>query len=106
MCPSKAREYEASNKLLEPLESGPYRFSAPALLFASRNYRALSASINPIVIKTVVQPKKATNGKARAKGKKKTVQKPKNAKLKKKLPLVDLTKKRNKAETVRLPAQP
>jgi soluble lytic murein transglycosylase-like protein len=102
LCLSQTRQYEASNKLLEPLASEAYRFSAPALLYASRNYRALSASINPIVVKTVVQRQKVAKGKARAKGKKKGVTKPKHTKAKKNVPLVDLAKKAKKDEYDRL----
>ena len=89
LCLNQVHQYEASNKLLEPLESGSYRFSAPALLYAARNYRALSASINPIVIKTVVQRVKVP-----AKGKRKA----KYLTVKKNVQLVDLAKKAKKDE--------
>jgi soluble lytic murein transglycosylase-like protein len=106
LCLSQIHQYEASNKLLEPLASSTYKVAVPALLYASRNYRALAASINPIVIKTVVEKKKVGNVKTPAKGskskKKKVVAKPKYANVKKNVQLVDLAKKAKKDEYERL----
>ncbi|HKS25084.1 MAG TPA: lytic transglycosylase domain-containing protein [Thermoanaerobaculia bacterium] len=79
------RRLEESNKLLEPLTRGPYRFSVPALYFAARNYRVLAASINPIVNKVITVKQKV-------KVKKKTV----TRKVKKTVQLVDLAKKAKK----------
>lgn len=79
------RRLEDSNKLLEPLTGGPYRVSVPALYFAARNYRTLSASINPIVNKVITVRQKV-------KVKKKTV----TRKVKKTVQLVDLAKKAKK----------
>lgn len=102
ICLSQIRQFEASNKLLEPLASGPFKVAIPALSYASKNYRALSASINPTVIKTVVQKQKVGTVKVRAKGKKKAITKPKYANVKKNVQLVDLAKKAKKDEYDRL----
>lgn len=102
ICLSQTRQYEASNKLLEPLAPGPFKVAIPALSYASKNYRLLSASINPTVTKTVVQKQKVGTVKVRAKGKKKAVTKPKYANVKKNVQLVDLAKKAKKAEYDRL----
>src|SRR5205814_712176 len=68
------------------------------------NYRALSASINPIVIKQITVRQQVGTVKVRAgKGKKKKlVTKPKYAKVKKNIQLVDLAKKAKKDEYDRL----
>ena len=79
------RRLEESNKVLEPLTGGPYRVSIPALYFAARNYRTLSASINPLVNKVITVRQKV-------KVKKKTV----TRKVKKTVQLVDLAKKAKK----------
>ena len=79
------RRFEESNKLLEPLTGGSYRFAVPALYFSARNYRVLAASINPIVTKTITVRQKV-------KVKKKTV----TRKVKKNVQLVDLAKKAKK----------
>lgn len=89
LCLYQIRQYEASNKLLEPLASKPYRISAPALLYAARNYLALSASTNPIVVRTVVQ-----RVRLHATGKKKA----RWTTTKKVVQLVDLAKKAKKDE--------
>jgi soluble lytic murein transglycosylase-like protein len=89
---NQLHRFEESNKLLEPLSSGAYRFAIPAVFTASQNYRALSSSINPMVTKTIVvkQPVK-TKGK-----------KPKFTNVKKNVQLVDLAKKAKKDEYDRL----
>lgn len=95
---NQMRRYEDSNKLLEPLASGPYRFAIPAIYTASKNYRVLSNSINPIVIKTIVVRQKVGTVKVRRKGRKKPVLRPKYANVKKNVQLVDLAKKAKKEE--------
>jgi len=89
---NQLHRYEESNKVLEPLGSGAYRVAIPAIFTASQNYRALSASVNPIVTKTIVIRVKA-KGKKRATRTKKNVQ------------LVDLAKKAKKDEYDRLVAE-
>ncbi len=98
LCLSQTHQYEASNKLLEPLTSRAYAVAIPALLYESKNYRALAASINPIVV-----PKKAGKAKVRAKGKKKkTGTKAKSANARKSGPQIDPAKKAKKDEYERL----
>jgi soluble lytic murein transglycosylase-like protein len=79
------RRFEDSNKVLEPLTGGSYRVAVPALYFSARNYRVLSASINPMVNKVITVRQKV-------KVKKKTV----TRKVKKTVQLVDLAKKAKK----------
>ncbi|HEV8433896.1 MAG TPA: transglycosylase SLT domain-containing protein [Thermoanaerobaculia bacterium] len=95
---SQLRRYDESNKLLDPMAGGASRFAVPAIATAAKNYRALSASINPIVIKQVTVRQKVGNVKVRVgKGKKKKlVTRPKYAKVKKNIQLVDLAKKAKK----------
>ncbi len=101
---SQLRRYDESNKLLEPMAGGAFKFAVPAIYFAAKNYRALSASINPIVIKQVTVRQKVGNVKVRVgKGKKKKlVTRPKYANVKKNIQLVDLAKKAKKDEYDRL----
>jgi soluble lytic murein transglycosylase-like protein/tetratricopeptide (TPR) repeat protein len=100
---NQLRRYDESNKLLEPMASGAFKYAIPAIATATKNYRALSASINPIVVKTVTVRQKVGNVKVRAgKGKKKLVTKPKYANVKKNVQLVDLAKKAKKDEYDRL----
>jgi soluble lytic murein transglycosylase len=89
---NQLHRYEDSNKVLEPLASGPFRTAIPAIFFASQNYRALSSSINPMVTKTIVvkQPIPSKSKKKKFKNVKKNVQ------------LVDLAKKAKKDEYDRL----
>ena len=79
------RRFDDSNKLLDPLDSAPDRFAVPALYFAAKNDRILSASINPIVNKVITV-------KQRVKVKKKF----KTVNVKKTVQLVDLAKKAKK----------
>jgi soluble lytic murein transglycosylase len=98
------RRYEDSNKVLEPLTGTYYKYAIPALYHLSRNYRSLSASIDPDVTKTVTEKKKVGTVKVRVgKGqKRRTVTRPKYANVKKNVTLVDLAKKRRKEEYDRL----
>lgn len=96
--------YEDSNKILDMLASGPFRIAIPAIYTASKNYRAIAASINPIVIKTIVQRKqvgkrKVTVGKGE---KRRTIIRLRFANVKKNVQLVDLAKKAKKDEADRL----
>ena len=79
------RRYEESNKVLEPLAGGAFKYAIPAIYHAAKNYRALSASINPIVIKDHRAEAEGRNGEgARRKGKEEEhVTKPKYANVKK-----------------------
>lgn len=86
---NQLHRFEDSNKVLDSLSSGPYRIAIPAIFTGSQNDRALSASINPMVTKTIVV-------RVKAKGKKKA------SKVKKNIQLVDLAKKAKKDEYDRL----
>ncbi|MEA2328510.1 MAG: soluble lytic murein transglycosylase, partial [Thermoanaerobaculia bacterium] len=99
---NQLRRFEDSNKVLEPLAAGPYRFAIPAIYTAAKNYAVLSASINPNVTKTIVVKQQVGTIKVRAKGKKKATTKPKFANVKKNIQLVDLAKKSKKDEYDRL----
>ncbi|HEV7428597.1 MAG TPA: lytic transglycosylase domain-containing protein [Thermoanaerobaculia bacterium] len=95
---NQLRRFEDSNKVLEPLAKGPYRFAIPAIFTAAKNYGVLSASINPNVTKTIVVRQQVGTTKVRAKGKKKATTRPRFAKVKKNIQLVDLAKKSKKDE--------
>jgi len=99
---NQLRRFEDSNKVLDPLAKGPYRFAIPAIYTAAKNYAVLSASINPNVTKTIVVRQQVGTIKVRAKGKKKATTKPKFANVKKNVQLVDLAKKAKKDEYDRL----
>jgi len=101
------RRYEDSNKALEPLTSGQYKFAIPALRTAARNYAVIAASINPTVIKTVKERKKVGTVKVRVgKGKKrKTVTRPKYQTVFRQVKLVDLAKKAKHDENERLASE-
>ncbi|MGA8808660.1 MAG: lytic transglycosylase domain-containing protein [Thermoanaerobaculia bacterium] len=99
---NQLRRFEDSNKVLEPLAAGPYRFAIPAIYTAAKNYAVLSASINPNVTKTIVVKQQVGTTKIAAKGKKKATTKPKFANVKKNIQLVDLAKKAKKDEYDRL----
>jgi len=98
------RRFEDAIKELEPLTSGSYRYAIPALYHASKSYRILSSSINPIVIQTVVQKQQVGTRKVKSgKGKKaRTVTRPEFANVKKNVQLVDLAKKAKKDQYDRL----
>jgi soluble lytic murein transglycosylase-like protein/tetratricopeptide (TPR) repeat protein len=98
------KRHDEAVKELEPLTSGSFDVSIPALYNASKSYRALAASINPIVIKVVTQKQKVGTIKVRqGKGKtSKLVTKPKFANVKKNVQLIDLAKKAKKDEYDRL----
>jgi soluble lytic murein transglycosylase-like protein len=100
----RLRRFEEASKALDPLASGSYRYAIPALYHASKSYRTLANSINPIVIKTVMQKKQVGTTKVKqGKGKKaKVVSKPKFANVKTNVQLVDLAKKSKKDELDRL----
>jgi soluble lytic murein transglycosylase-like protein/tetratricopeptide (TPR) repeat protein len=98
------RRFDEAAKALEPLTSRAYRVAVPALYYASKSYRTLSASIDPTVYKTVVQRKQVGTVKVRrGKGKKaKLITKPKYANVKTQIKLIDLAKKAKKDEYDRL----
>ncbi len=104
---SRLRRYEESNRVLEPLTSGYYKYAIPALRQAARNYTTLAAAINPTVEKTVKERKKVGTVKQKVgKGKKRrTVTKPKYQTVFKKVKLVDLAKKKKKDEYERLSSE-
>lgn len=93
---NQLRRYDESNKLLEPLAGEAFKYAIPAVDTAAKNYRALSASINPIVIKQITVRQQV--GSVKVKGKKK----PKFARVKKNVQLVDLAKKAKKDSYDRL----
>lgn len=101
------KRYEDSNKVLEPLTSGPFKYAIPALRHAAKNYAIVAASINPEVIKTVKERKKVGTIKQRVgKGKKRrTVTKPKYQTVFKQVKLIDLAKKTKKDEYERLASE-
>ena len=81
-------------KVLDTLIKAEPRIAIPALYFSAKSDRILSASINPIVYKTVVVRQQVGVRKVKRGGK--LVLKPKYAKVKKQVPLVDLAKKAQK----------
>jgi soluble lytic murein transglycosylase-like protein len=88
---NQLRRWDESNKILEPLAGGPYRFAIPAIYTSAKNYRTLSASINPMVNKVItVRQKVKVKGKTKFKNVKKTIQ------------LIDLAKKAKKEAYDRL----
>ena len=95
---NQLHRYEESNKVLEPLASGPFKIAIPAIYTASKNYRALAASINPIVNKTIVVKQRAGNIRVRAHGTKKASIRPRYINVKKTVQLVDPAKKAKKEE--------
>jgi soluble lytic murein transglycosylase len=101
------RRYEDSNKILEPLTSGAFKYAIPALRFAAKNYAIVSASIDPFTYKTVKEKKKVGTVKVRVgKGKKRhTVTKPKYQIVSKQVKLVDLARKAKKDEYERLASE-
>lgn len=101
---SLLKRYEDSNKSLEPLTSGPYKYAIPALRYAAKNYTILAASIDPTVEKTIKERKRVGTIKQRVgKGKKRrTITKPKYQTVFRKVKLVDLAKKKKKEEYERL----
>ena len=101
---SRLRRYDESNKALETLTAGAYRFAVPAINTLSANYRALAASINPNVSKVITVRQKIGVTKTRVgTGKKRhIVTKPKFGKVKKTVQQIDLAKKSKKDEYDRL----
>lgn len=101
------RRYEDSNKVLEPLTSGPFKYAIPALRYAAKNYAIVSAAINPEVIKTVKERKRVGSVKVRVgKGKKRrTVTRPRYRDVFRQVKLVDLEKKKKKDEYARLSSE-
>ena len=98
------KRYEDSNKVLEPLTSGPFKYSIPALRYAAKNYSIVAASINPETFKTIKERKKVGTVKQRVgKGKKRrTVTRPKYQTVFRQVKLIDLAKKNKKDEYTRL----
>lgn len=101
---NQLRRYEESNTVLEPLTAGAFKVAIPALHTASKNYRALAASINPTVTRSITTRQKIGGIKVRS-GKGKTarlVTKPRLAWVKRTVQRVDLAKKAKKEELDRL----
>lgn len=103
----RLRRFEDSNKVLEPLTSGPYKYAIPALQYAAKNYAIVASSINPESFKTVKERKQVGTVKQRVgKGKKRrTVTKPKYQTVFRQVKLIDLEKKRKKDEYDRLASE-
>jgi soluble lytic murein transglycosylase len=103
----RLKRYEDSNKVLEPLTSGAYKYAIPALRHAARNYGIVAASINPKVTKTVKEKKRVGTIKQKVgKGKKKkTVSKPKYQTVFRNIELIDLAKKNKKDQYERLASE-
>ncbi len=94
------KRFEDANHVLDPLKSHTFRIAIPAVYFAAKADRALASSIDPFVYKTVLQRKQVGTIKLR-RGKGKTahfVMKPKFAKVKVQVKLVDLAKKAKQDE--------
>lgn len=70
MALASLRRYEESNRHLEPITSGYFKYAIPALAQAAKNYELLAASINPVTIKVVTEKQKAGTRKIRNKKKK------------------------------------
>jgi soluble lytic murein transglycosylase-like protein len=96
------RRFEESNRALEPLAAGPFKIAIPAIYHASKNYRVLAASINPMVNKTIIVRQRVGTTRVHAKAKKKPVLKPKYANVKKIVQVVDRAKKAKKETYARL----
>jgi soluble lytic murein transglycosylase-like protein len=92
---AQVRRFDDSNRQLETLTSGPYRYAIPALRQSARNYRVLSNSINPIVNKVIVERKQVGTVKVKQKGKKPLL-KPKFANVRRTVELIDLAAKARK----------
>ncbi|HUP49142.1 MAG TPA: lytic transglycosylase domain-containing protein [Thermoanaerobaculia bacterium] len=92
------RRFEDSNKVLDSLGGSSYRYAIPALYHSAKNYRTLSAAIDPSVTKTVKEKRKVGTMKVRVgKGKKaRTVTRPRYRTVTKTVKLVDLAKKEKK----------
>ncbi|HUR83618.1 MAG TPA: transglycosylase SLT domain-containing protein [Thermoanaerobaculia bacterium] len=103
----RLRKFEDSNKVLEPLTSGYFKYAIPALQYTAKNYAIVAASINPETTKTVKEKKQVGTIKQRVgKGKKKrTVTKPKFQTVFKQVKLIDLAKKKKKDEYDRLASE-
>lgn len=101
------RRFEDSNKVLEPLTSGPFKYAIPALRHAAKNYAIVSSAINPESFKTVKKRKQVGTVKQKVgKGKKRrTVTKPKFQTVFEKVKLIDLPKKKKKEEYERLASE-
>jgi soluble lytic murein transglycosylase-like protein/TolA-binding protein len=108
---NQLHRYEDSNRVLEPLTNDAFKLAIPALYTASKNYRSLAASINPMVSKTIVVRQRAPAVKAKTgkgtsgKGKKKVTSKPRFVNVKKTIQLVDLAKKAKREEYDRLASE-
>lgn len=95
---NQLHRYDESNKVLDAIVSGPYKFAIPAIYTESKNYRALSDSINPIVNKTIIVKQRAGNIRVPAHGKKKASVRPRFINVKKTIQLIDLAKKATKEQ--------
>ncbi|HXG59168.1 MAG TPA: transglycosylase SLT domain-containing protein [Thermoanaerobaculia bacterium] len=103
----RLRRYRESNELLEPLAGSYFKYAVPAIHYAAKNYRALAASIDPVVRKTVSEKKRAGSVRVRVgKGKnRRTVLRPKYVTVTRTLERVDPEKKRKKEEYGRLASE-
>lgn len=98
------RQFEESNRELEPLTSGHFKYAIPALAHSAKNYSSLAAAINPDRYKTIVERKKVGTRKVRGKGKK-TTTRPVYRNIKRTIKLVDLNAKKKKEDNERLRAE-
>jgi len=100
------RRFEESTTVLEPLTSGYFRYAIPAIYTLAKNYRVVSASIDPTVNKTIIEKKQVGTVKVKVKAgkgkKRKTVTRPKFQNVKRTIKLVDLAKKTKKESYERL----
>ena len=101
------KRFEESNKVLEPLTSGYFKYAVPALRTAAKNYAIVSASIDPTVYKTVKEKKRAGTKKVRVgKGKKRRwVKQAAYKTVSRQVKLIDLAKKTKKDQYERLASE-
>jgi soluble lytic murein transglycosylase-like protein len=100
----RLRRFEDSNKLLEPLTAGPYKYAIPSLQHAARNYASLASAIDPVRTRTVKQRRKVGTKKVRTKSQK-TVTRPVYRTVIRTIKTVDKKAKRRKEEYERLRAE-
>jgi len=101
MALTSLRRYEESNRHLEPISSGYFKYAIPAIAQAARNYERLAASINPVTIKVVTEKQKAGTRKIRN-NKKKIVTVPVFKFVKKEIKIVNAQAQAKKDAFIRL----
>ena len=95
----RLRQFQESDRALEPVFNSYFKFAEPALLHSARNNRILAASIDPFVTRTVTQRQRSGTRRVRVKGK--LVNRPVYKNVKKTVKLPDLAKRKRKEELER-----